>query len=79
MVGEFARSKAGHDKGRLYIIIEEDEQFAYLSDGDLRKLDCLKKKKLKHIQSIHHKKPEAYGTNEEIKRSIKLYKAEIGE
>ena len=46
--GMYARSLAGHDKGKLYIIIEADEAYVYLSDGRLRPLDKLKKKKLRH-------------------------------
>ena len=48
--GMYARSLAGHDKGKLYIIIEADGAYVYLSDGRLRPLDKLKKKKLRHIQ-----------------------------
>ncbi|MDO4616494.1 MAG: KOW domain-containing RNA-binding protein [Lachnospiraceae bacterium] len=48
--GQFARSLAGHDKGRLYIIWEYDEQYVYLADGRIRTLDRLKKKKRKHVQ-----------------------------
>ena len=31
--GEFAFSKSGHDKDNLYIIIKEDGEYVYLSDG----------------------------------------------
>ena len=48
--GMFARSLAGHDKGKLYVIMEADETYVYLTDGRLRPLDKLKKKKRKHIQ-----------------------------
>ena len=50
--GMFAVSKAGHDKGRLYVIIEVDDSYVYLADGRLRPLDKLKKKKKKHVQLI---------------------------
>ena len=48
--GMYARSLAGHDKGRLYIILETDDIYVYLCDGELRPLDKPKKKKRKHIQ-----------------------------
>ena len=48
--GMFARSLAGHDKGKLYVIMETDETYVYLTDGKLRPLNKLKKKKRKHIQ-----------------------------
>lgn len=70
MVGEFARSKAGHDKGRLYIIVEESEDFVFLCDGRLRKLENPKCKRRKHIQPIHYKKPQCYDTDEMIEKEI---------
>ena len=50
--GMLARSKAGHDKGKVYVIIEVDDTYVYLADGSIRTLDRLKKKKKKHIQVI---------------------------
>ncbi len=82
MIGWMASSKAGHDKGKVYIIIEETEEYVYLSDGEIRPLEKPKKKKVKHIQPIKKmidkeltKKILAKETvtNEEIKRAIKLY------
>ena len=42
--GYFASSKAGHDKGTVYMILESDDVYVYLSDGKLRPTDKLKKK-----------------------------------
>ena len=81
MIGKFATSKAGHDKTKLYIIINEDLEYVYLVDGDLKLLDKPKKKSKKHIQIINkvdeiiqnklETKQIIY--NEDIKRAIKLY------
>ena len=81
MIGKFATSKAGHDKTKLYIIINEDLEYVYLVDGDLKPLDKPKKKSKKHIQIINkvdeiiqnklETKQSIY--NEDIKRAIKLY------
>lgn len=80
MTGDFARSKAGHDKDKIYVIIDEDDEYVYLSDGNLRKTDHPKKKKKKHIQLIYNKKqPEIKTQNEAIKRAIKLYREESKE
>ena len=49
MLGEFATSKAGHDKDRLYMIVGEEEEWVYLCDGRLRGVEHPKKKKKKHI------------------------------
>ena len=43
--GMLAKSKAGHDSGTVYVIIDTDESYVYLSDGKIRTLDRLKKKK----------------------------------
>lgn len=81
MTGMFATSKAGHDKGKLYIIIKEDEEYVYLTDGRLKPVDAPKKKRKKHIQII--KKTDSKIrlsieenreiSNEEVKRAIKEY------
>lgn len=80
-VGSLVISKAGHDKGQIYVIIKVDEEYIYLSDGIYKTLDKLKKKKRKHIQRINYidekinKKIKNHEPmiNEEIKRTIKLY------
>ena len=86
-IGMLAESKSGHDKGQIYLIIKEDEEYVYLSDGRLKPLDKLKKKNKKHIQIIlrpRHNIIEKLQKgeelkNEEIKRAIKLFKKDIKE
>ena len=34
--GMFARSLAGHDKGRLYVISDVQEPYVFLVDGKIR-------------------------------------------
>ena len=48
-VGQFAVSKAGHDKGVLYVVVAQEGEFAFLCDGKTKTLENPKKKKLKHI------------------------------
>lgn len=77
MIGDLAKSKAGHDKERVYVIINEDNEYVYLADGAIRTLDNPKRKKKKHIQIIHNKINKTQMTrNEEIKRTIRMYKEE---
>ena len=52
MIGWMAKSLAGHDKDRIYIIIEETKEYVWLCDGELRKLENPKRKKGKHVQLI---------------------------
>ena len=53
--GMLAKSLAGHDKGKEYVIINIEETQIYLADGEIRTLDKLKKKKKKHVQLIRKK------------------------
>ncbi|MBR1854422.1 MAG: KOW domain-containing RNA-binding protein [Lachnospiraceae bacterium] len=52
MIGQFATSKAGHDKDKLYVVVAEEGDFVMLCDGNLRPLANPKKKRRKHIQPI---------------------------
>ncbi|MCD8390735.1 MAG: KOW domain-containing RNA-binding protein [Firmicutes bacterium] len=49
-VGSVVRSKAGRDKGDLFIVLAVDGNYVYMANGDLRKVDKPKKKKIKHLQ-----------------------------
>ena len=45
MIGMLAVSLAGHDKGRIYLIIGEEGDFCYLADGKTRGAENPKKKR----------------------------------
>ena len=77
-VGMLAKSKAGHDKGHVYIIMKEDSAYVYLVDGSLRTLDRPKKKKKKHVQVILEKHEMSGIDNVGIKRILKLFDKETG-
>ena len=50
VVGQVVKSKAGRDKDKKFVIIDiVDEQYVLVADGDLRKLDKPKKKKIRHL------------------------------
>ena len=81
MTGMLATSKAGHDKDTVYIIVKEENEYVYVSDGRLKTLENPKKKNKKHIQIIKQLPKEITEVftqenfrNEEIKRAIKLYR-----
>lgn len=50
MKGKLAFSKAGHDKGKLYLVIREEGNQVWLSDGRVRGVRNPKKKNKRHIQ-----------------------------
>ena len=52
MIGQFAVSKAGHDKGVLYVVISQEGEYVFLCDGRMKTPDKPKKKKVKHIQLV---------------------------
>lgn len=81
MIPRFAKSKSGHDKDHYYVIIKEDNEYVYLSDGRLKPMDKCKKKNKKHIQVINDLPEDVVRvmtekdelTDLEIKRAINLY------
>ena len=84
LVGCFAVSKAGHDKRTVYIIVDSDAQYVYLSDGRIKTIEKPKKKKIKHIQIIKQKdetiecklNANQKIMNEDVKHAIKMYVTE---
>jgi len=49
-LGRIVISKAGRDAGRKFVIVRViDESYVEISDGDLRKIEKPKKKKIKHL------------------------------
>ena len=77
-VGMLARSKAGHDKGHVYVILKVDETYVYLVDGKIRTLDKPKKKKKKHVQVIFDKYEVSEIDDVGVKRILKLFDKELG-
>ena len=49
-VGSIVRSKAGRDKGDFFIVLSVEDNYVYMANGELRKVDQPKKKKLRHLQ-----------------------------
>ncbi|TCO74992.1 KOW domain-containing RNA-binding protein [Marinisporobacter balticus] len=63
-VGQIVKSKAGRDKDRLFVVLDIiDDQYVLVSDGDLRKIDKAKKKKMKHLAKYNI-------ISEEVKKRI---------
>ena len=48
--GRLVKSLAGHDRGRLFIILKEEAEYVYLADGKTRTVTKPKRKKKKHVQ-----------------------------
>ncbi len=64
VIGTVCTSRAGHDKGRAFLIVGVyDDNHVLISDGETRKLTRPKKKKLMHL----HIEPQKAG---EIAKNI---------
>ena len=74
-VGRIAVSKAGRDTGRVFVIKQViDTYYVYIVDGDLRKMDRPKKKKLKHLKLSED---VLDSIADKLKEGTKVFDAEI--
>ncbi|SFR64215.1 KOW domain-containing RNA-binding protein [Anaeromicropila populeti] len=68
--GMLVRSKAGHDKNELFVIIEVVNEYVYLVNGKQKTLSKPKKKKVQHIQITNYVDENINGKqNEELNDS----------
>ena len=72
--GLLAKSTAGHDEGKVYVIIDVEDAYVYLVDGEIRTLENPKKKKIKHVQIIRKRNNLKDITDVKIKRILKIWK-----
>jgi uncharacterized protein (UPF0210 family) len=49
-----AKSKAGHDKNHIYVVLQQTNDVVYLVNGVTKTVGNPKKKKRIHIQPIKH-------------------------
>ena len=64
--GKIVKSKAGHDKGCVFFVVEVlDDDYVLIADGDRRRYDSPKKKKVKHLQPYNE-------VNDVISEKIRL-------
>mgnify|MGYP004512520953 CR=1 FL=1 len=78
-MGMLAWSRAGHDKDKIYVIVKTEGEYVYLSDGKLKPLEHMKKKKIKHIQGMKKIPEELLDltaetiNNEQIRKAIRRF------
>ena len=69
-IGQVVKSKAGRDIRWVFSIYDiTDDQYVFVVDGDLRKLDSPKKKKIKHLIVFNTVIPEF---TEKVENSVKI-------
>lgn len=74
-LGSIVYSKAGHDAGRFYIVVEiVDDTYVKIADGKLRRVESPKLKKAKHLEA---RSVVATGINRKLLEGEQVIDAEI--
>lgn len=71
--GMLAVSKAGHDKGKAFVVVRIEGGRIWVADGEGRTVEEPKQKNRKHLQPV---KKEAVTSisNEKVKEAIQAYR-----
>ena len=81
MTGKIVKSKAGHDKGQLFVISgvsDIENGYVFIADGKSRRIEKPKKKKLKHLILLDESlEADEDFTNKKIREAIKKLKADL--
>ena len=77
-VGTVVFSKAGRDKRKMLLVIKTYGNYAYVCDGDLRKVDKPKKKKLIHISPTGTVIEGSIKTNPQIRKILNNFRKSEG-
>lgn len=86
--GELVISLCGRDADAIYVVVQQEPGFVYVSDGKKHLLSKTKRKNVKHIQLIHERtgcivqeltQKMAQGTlrDENVKYAIKCYRKSL--
>ncbi len=78
-MGNIVLSIAGRDKNEYFVITKVENNYVYLVDGSIRKIENPKKKKIKHVELTDFFDAEIADriknnnkiTNQDIRKSLK--------
>lgn len=74
-LGQIVISTAGRDKDCKFVVLcIIDEKYVYISDGDIRKAEKPKLKKVKHLKKLNH---VAEDIKDKLESGEKLINSEI--
>lgn len=74
-LGQIVISRAGRDSGKTFVVIKViDDMYVQISDGDLRRIEKPKKKKIKHLVSNGDK---AESLQEKLNNNTRISNSEI--
>ena len=83
LAGQMALSDAGHDRGKLYVILEVQGESVLVADGLNKTVEKPKKKNIRHVRRMNYIDPEIDArlngecplNNEDILKAIQLFEA----
>lgn len=78
---DIVKSTAGRDQGKLFFVLDVNEEFLLLADGKSRKVESPKRKKRKHVQFFRRFdcrvaekiRSEEKITNSELRRTLAAF------
>lgn len=74
-LGQIVISRAGRDTGKKFVVVGViDNLFVEVSDGDLRRIEKPKKKKIKHLKTTDEK---VESLEKKLKSNEKVTNAEV--
>lgn len=71
--GMLAVSKAGRDKGHVYVIIDAGKEYVYVADGELRPLRHMKRKNTKHLQPVLRVRLDGTPDDAAVREIIRIF------
>jgi len=76
--GSLVYSRAGRDKGTLFLVLRAEGEYVYLTDGDTRRVEKPKRKKLKHINKTNTVCEMDFDnvTNSDVRKALLVKRAE---
>jgi len=76
--GSLVYSRAGRDKGNLFLVLRAEGEYVYLADGDTRRVEKPKRKKLKHINKTNTVCEMDFDnvTNSDVRKALLVKRAE---
>ncbi len=74
-VGYVVKSLKGHDTGRVYLVVAVlNADFVLLSDGEYRKLDNPKQKRIKHVELLSDEIIQNVKLDSDVRTALKRFK-----
>ena len=73
-VGYVVKSLKGHDAGRVYLVVAVlNADFVLLSDGENRKLDNPKQKRIRHVELLSDKIIQNVKIDSDVRTALKRF------